>query len=326
MRWGGGAEQEGALEGPQSTLGHPPSCFTGRNLLPDATQPGPALPTQLSQDTTSFTKASLATTKTKSSVWDQRENTPARPGSSRERCPGGLYSALGLGGREGQRRGTWGGACSPARLCPSLPGPEPAPLPEAVGQPLCPRGERGRGQQSPKTEASQSQAPHRAPWATSCRDSGSTRARGTSSVLLAARVPDGHAGDPSPEGKSIVAPEWDGREDRCQDCSAGRAGPAPICGRCHPGPGEETDTTLGTHSQLVEEKEEGEEEEEAVARARILKFDYDNHPNELDSPTAGDPPFLEPEASLPEGDPAAPRGDLAHFLTTEAFLGCDIGC
>ena len=57
------------------------------------------------------------------------------------------------------------------------------------------------------------------------------------------------------EEKSILAPGWGNREGRCQDCSAGRARPAPVCGNCHPGPGEETDTALGAHSQLVEEEE-----------------------------------------------------------------------
>lgn len=56
---------------------------------------------------------------------------------------------------------------------------------------------------------------------------------------------------------------------------------------------EEKPQYVGTHGQLVRE-------EEAVATIQILKFAFDNHPGELDSPTGWDPPSLGP------GDSSAP--------------------
>lgn len=60
------------------------------------------------------------------------------------------------------------------------------------------------------------------------------------------------------------------------------------------GPGRKHRYPLGTHGQLAEE-------EEAVATAQILKFDRDNHPGELDSPTGWEP-HLQSLPPSPQGE------------------------
>ena len=96
-----------------------------------------------------------------------------------------------------------------------------------------------------------------------------------SSILITAHSTDRHTEGrrpaPQPQGWAAQAAPWAGRD------------PGGLWERLPWTWRRDIDTRPGAHGQLVEE-------EEVVARAQILKFDCDNCPGELDSPTGWEPP------------------------------------
>lgn len=105
-------------------------------------------------------------------------------------------------------------------------------------------------------------------------------------------------------------------------CSAGRERPTLSVGTITCDLEEKHRYPLGTHGQLVEE-----EEGEADARAQTLKFDCDNRPGELDSPTGWESPSPEPPCLQVTQLPLCvhPAVVPGHFLTTWASLLWETG-